>query len=276
MLQQQPKELTRGRFYLPLVVLLLFQFNWLNCKRIVVNKIVARVNGVNILKSDLEINHLYSDQTKRFTLDDAIDTVLMLEEANKRKMLPTELEVERHIGQMRPSGMSDEEFEQELKKGGYTLKRYKSELSTTIAVNRLTSAVISEKVFVSAQDVERYVEKHPEYTEEKFLLKTCIVPDVKKIKKEDLDWAESDWISASDISEKISFVFDMKKGQVSEPLEVEQGFQLVELVDKEEKRLKTLKERFSSVEHLLREEQLKTFEGEFKQELRKTASITKF
>ena len=259
------------------LIFLLSQSYVLDASRKVINKIVARVNGVNILKSHLEQQHIGIDPTK-YSLEEAVDQELLFQEAVDKKLIPSEGDVEKQIASVRGK-MDDDEFEVALSEQGFNLKRYRSELTKAISIAQLLSLVVKEKVFVSSEAIERYAQKNPAHEEEKFLLKTTIVsfeeaPDEKALEEiTEYNWVESDWISKRDVSKDFHFVFDMKKGEISRPMKTEHGFQLVMLVDREEKRLKSIEERRTEIENKLRQSQMNKLEKSFKAELRKKASI---
>ena len=61
-----------------------------------VDKIVSRVNGVNVLRSDLKKIRI-SKNGRPFTLQEAMIDELLFQKSIQRKMLPTELDVEKQI-----------------------------------------------------------------------------------------------------------------------------------------------------------------------------------
>ena len=120
------------------------------------DKIVVRVNGANILSSDLKKKRI-SKNAQPFTLDEAILDELLLQKAKERSLLPTETEIEKQIVSLKINNglgdLPDKQFEEELKKEGFSLSDYKNEVARMFAVERFKHAEFSEKVVVTSQEV---------------------------------------------------------------------------------------------------------------------------
>ena len=250
--------------------------------RRVVDKIVARVNGANILKSDL-IKPRISKSGGGYTLEEMVTEELFCQKSAERKLLPTELGVERQIVSLKIhnnlTDLSDKQFEEELKSEGFSLKEYKSQLGRMLASEKLRRAEFSERIVVTSQDVEDYYKKHPAWGQEEYLLKMCELPKDavgdagKLIKKDNLKWDDLGWVAKVDLSSSLSFVSNLKKGETSEPIKIDSGFQLIKIEDKKEERLKNLDERYIEIERMLQNQKQEKFEKEFESELREKASI---
>lgn len=257
--------------------------NTLDAKRHVIDRIVARVNGANILQSDLEQPRI-SKEGSRYSLDELTLEELLVQRAGEMHMLPTALDIDRQVVtfkiQNHLTELSDIEFENQLKQSGFTLKAYKQQLGRLIAAENVKRAEISEKIVITSQEVEEYHATHPEKAKEEYLLQTCV------IKKDQLDhykellenktiaWEELGWIAKKDIGHKFKAVLSMKPGDMSEPVATDDGtYQAVKLLDKKEKRFKALDERYSDIERKLQQERKEKFIGEFEKELKAKASI---
>jgi parvulin-like peptidyl-prolyl isomerase len=247
--------------------------------RITIDKIVARVNGSNILLS--EINHpQLRKEGGRFTLDEAIIEELLCQRATEMHMVPAAADIDRQLlafkMQNNLTGLSDKEFEDHLKQFGFTLKEYKNQLSRMLASENARQAEISERIIVTSQEVEEYYKKHPDYTKEEYQLQVCALTadEAKKIDEAKLDWESLGWIERDDIGKKFSMVFSMKKGQQSDPIALDDGsYQLVKLLDKKERRLKTLDEQYHDIERTLQQGRKDTYLVQFEKELKEKASI---
>lgn len=247
-----------------------------------VNKVIARVNGDSIFLSDLKKTRF---GRVSYTLDDAITHQLYLQEATKKKMIPTKGDIEKQVASIRsqnktPEGkpISDEVFELLLAQEGFSLKQYKSELARTIAVQNVMNSMIREKVFVTKQEIEKYYHENPEWREERYSLKTCIVPfvqaqteaDVRKMTK--FDWVETGWVDRQDIGEHMAFVPQLAKG-VMHVVKTEHGFQVVKMEDRQERALLTLQERQAAIQAKLNSEKVEVAEKQFVHDLKSRAVI---
>lgn len=252
--------------------------------REVIDTIVARVNGFNILKSDLELTRI---DAAKYSLDELITRELYVQESAKRKMMPSNIEVEKNVASYKSSqnltDLNDEEFENHLKTMGFTLKRYKDDLARYVGVNSLLQSEVRSRVFVTEQEIDAYHKKNPEWQEEQYMIKTAIVAfdedktedEMIKVKPEDDDWVSTDeWISKSDIADHMAFVVNLKKGELSQPTKTAYGYQYVTIEDKKERSLKTRDERYVDIKNAVREQKMASFEKEFQAELMSRAVIT--
>ncbi len=247
-----------------------------------VDKIVARANGVNILKSDLKKIRI-SKNGQPFSLQEAIIDELLFQKSVQRKMLPTELDVEKQIVALKINNgltdLSDAQFEEELKQEGFTIQEYKGQLTKMLAVEKLKHAEFSERVVVTSQEVEEYYKKNPIKIQEKYLLKMCELPkdsvneDGKLTKKIDFKWDDLSWINRSDLSSNLKFVCNMKKGQICKPLKIGSGYQMIKLEDKQAEHIKTLDQSYVEIERKLHNQKKSEFEKLFEKELFEKATI---
>jgi parvulin-like peptidyl-prolyl isomerase len=250
--------------------------------RRLVNNIVARVNGANILRSDLQKPRIHKNG-QPFTLDEAITEELLLQKSSERRLLPTELEVEKQIVSLKIhnnlADLSDKEFDEQLKSEGFTVKEYKNQLARMLAVEKLKHAEFSERVVVTSQEVEDYCKNNPEWAQEEYKLKFCevdgkYVDEKGELKNSDkLKWEELGWVKKTDLSEHLSFVSNMKKDETSNPVKVSDSYHVVKVEDKKEEHLKTLDERYLSVESMLQNRKKEKFEVEFEKELKDKAMV---
>ncbi len=233
-----------------------------------IDKILARVNGVNILRSDIELPRI-SKEGGFYSLDEAILEELFVQRAVEQHLQPSDLDVERQIVAFKMQNdmaeLSSDEFEKQLKQSGFTLKLYKEQLGRLIAVENVKRAEVSEKLVVTSQAVEEYYKKHPVYIKEGYNLKIAYLKDAQE-QLADSDWEALGWVDKADLDKQFSFVPSMKKDEISQPVKVDDGYQVVKVVDVRLPRQKTLKECYIDIEKKLykdkKENYLKTVEKE--------------
>lgn len=254
-------------------------------KRWTVDRIVVRVNGSNILQSDLKLPRM-AKEGGTFTLDEAIVDELLFQRAVEMQMLPTSAEIERQIVSFKMhnnlTNLSDQEFEDQLQQSGFTLKAYKAQLARLIAVENVKRAEISEKIVVTTQDVQDYYTKHPEYTKEEYLLAVASiskdqVDDTEQalLKNCSLTWESLGWIAKKDLSKDFSSIVSVEKGHLSKPIQLEDEYQVLKLIDKKDKRLRTLDERYGEIERKIQETRREKFLGRFEKDLKEKADKEK-
>lgn len=247
-----------------------------------VDEIKVRVNGVNITKQFLEKPQAVMGG-QGLSLEAAINNELLFQKASERQLLATTAEVNKQITNLKINNgiahLSDEELEKELESEGLSFNEYKTQMGRFIAIERLKGAEFNERIVVTSQDVKDYYNKNASWSEEKYLLKICELKDDSVdengnlIKKDNLKWDDLGWIKKDDLSSSMSFVSGMKKGETCKPVKIGDSYQLVEVVDRSEKFLRSLDDRYNEIETLLQEEKRAKFGEEFEKELRADASI---
>ncbi|MFA6491819.1 MAG: SurA N-terminal domain-containing protein [Candidatus Babeliales bacterium] len=243
-------------------------------QRITIDCILAYVEGKPIFKSDVAQPRI-AKEGQRYTLDELIKEELWYQRAAKMHMLPSATDIDRQLSSFRIqnnfSELSDAEFESRLKEFGFTIKSYKAQLARLIAVENVKRAEMSEKIMVTTQEVESFYKDHPEYTKEEYHLNLASIDN----KNQPADWEDLGWVAREDIGEKFSVVFSMKAGESSMPIDTGAATkQIIKLVDRKEKHLKTFDERYSDIERMLQKERSDVFVNHFEEDLLAHASIT--
>jgi parvulin-like peptidyl-prolyl isomerase len=247
-------------------------------KRVSVNKIVARLNGANILKSDLEKPRIVKNGGT-YSFSELFLEELIFQQAAVKKIIPTEAEINRQIVSLKiqngMSDMSDAEFENELKETGFTMPEYKLELARVLAVENLKRAEISEKIVITSQQVEQFYKEHPDHSPEQYNMSLSILTDSQvktykeAVKKKELEWIDLGWVNPKDIDAKYNFIASMTPKTISKPIQIDNSYRLLKLNDKKEKTLRSLDERYNEIErqlhNTLRDEVFTNFQKEIKE-----------
>lgn len=250
--------------------------------RSTIDKIAVRVNGTNILQSDLDTPRI-AEEGGVFTTEKAIVEEILYQRAAEMHLLPSALDIERQVVAFKLQNnfgdMTDQEFEDQLRHSGFTLKMYKHQMGRLIAVENVRRAEISEKIVITSQEVEDYYKAHPESTREEYKVKICTIPadhindKDAWLKESPVAWEDLGWVATKDIKRELSVITSMQKGAISEPLKVDKVYQLVMVEDKHEQRLKTLDERYGDIERTLQLERRGKFLEQFEKDLKEKASI---
>lgn len=240
-----------------------------------IDKIVARVNGSNVLKSDLEIPQIFR-RGGVYTLEEYIVEEVFVQRAIEMHVTPSELDVERQIVVFRKQNeldkLSDVEFDKWLQEIGLTAKNFKDQWFRLLAVGNVRRAEVGEKVFISSQEVKKYYETHPAYVKEAYKLQLAHPKD-EKCDTKTLGWEDLGWVNKVDLDKNFAFVVSMQKGDISKPLKTEHGYEIVKVVDKRMPRLKTLKERYIEIEKKLHKQKEEQYLKEIEKNLREKASV---
>ena len=172
MIKMGSKGLFRGFFFKLFVFSLATLSIDVDAGRVIVDEIVARVNGINILKSDAEMDRI-GNNGKPYSIEELITEELMFQKAAERKLLPTKIEVEKQVSAIKAANnlQTDEELDKQLKEEGFDLNTYKLQLAKILAGEKLKQIEINEKVVVTSQEVEEYCKNNPEHTRESYWIK---------------------------------------------------------------------------------------------------------
>jgi len=250
-------------------------------KRWTIDKIIARVNQTNILKSDLAEPRI-AKEGGTYSFQELITEELYFQKAAEKKLIPGTNEVDRQIVALKIQNnmteMSDDAFEKELEQSGFTLQNYKHQLARVLAVENLKRGEVNEKIVITSQKVENYYKQNP-YHPEQYLLSIVVLNEDEAnnykdlVKNKKVSWQELGWVEKKDLDARYSFVSSIKKRTISKPLKIDGNYRLVRLINKREKKLKSLDERYASIERILHDKQRDHFFSSFQEDLKNKASL---
>ena len=131
--------------------------------------VAATVNGRKITSSEVErIIHKQAEgkesqmsahdlaQARLTVLDDLIKREVLFQRAEQEKLLPTEDEITNAINtQKQQSGMTDEEFQRQLKNQNMTMEALREDAKKDLAINKLSDKYAG-KITISDREVEDF------------------------------------------------------------------------------------------------------------------------
>lgn len=244
-----------------------------------------------ITKSDLDrpgIDGVYR------SLDDRIMEALLYAEAKKYKMLPTKEAVEKHLQAVQQEhNLTKEELYNIFRTAGYTPEEGKEQFSHLSAISSLIDFRIRSRLIIPERDIVAYYEENPVWEEPTYQLQRAFVQvpkrkDSKKFKREleqfvktgmgsiRIRWDEPFWLKQDDIAEAWNFIKSMKVDEVRIVQETPDGFELVKLTVKRERRQKPLEERYREIADILRRPKYEELLTEYKNGLLDAASVVYF
>lgn len=158
----------------------LFLFPTVSFAAVLLDKIVAVVNKEVITWGELyksmefkagdefkslnetEKRKIFKESEAEF-LDLMIDTKLQVQAAKKLDIDVAKNEIEEAIqGIKKKYSMGDKEFEESLKKEGFTMQQYRNLLSEQIILSKVVIQQVKNKIVVSDKEVAEYAEKNIE------------------------------------------------------------------------------------------------------------------
>ena len=132
---------------------------------VVVDRVVAVVNGEIITMSDLQreeaLKKANGKQEERLLLEDMIDRKLQMTAAKRDGMDVTDKELSDAIEDiMKRNSMDSKQFESALVKEGLTLEQYKVELREQMTLSRVYNKYVRSGLAVDEAEVRAYYEKN--------------------------------------------------------------------------------------------------------------------
>jgi hypothetical protein len=258
-------------FFLPLLTL--------NSKEIVLDKIIARVNGRNILKSHLEESRI-TKSAKPFSLDELITDEVIVQKAEELGCTPSANDLEAAINaekiEFGGKGMTHEEFERErLQSIGLTLQQYRTQLYRFHSTEHLIGRLITNKLVISAQEIEDYYKKNPVYTEETFHIMLADVENNKK-KIGTIRWLDFGWFTHSQLDDVYrKAVVKLKPGQTThKPISKDGKLRHIMLKDHKKAHIEPLSTRYNEIKLHLKEERREPFVKNFVADIKTKAYIS--
>lgn len=244
-----------------------------------------------ITKSELErpgIDGVYR------SLHDHIIERLLYQEAVKYKMLPTAEAVEKHLQAVQQDhNLTLEELNAIFKTAGYTPEEGKEQFAHLSAISSIIDFKIRSRLIVLERDIIAYYEENPVWEQPAYLVQRAVVriprkKEPEKFKKEleyyiktgigsfNISWADPFWIKQDEMAEEWRFIMDMNCDEIRIVQELPEEIELLKLVEKREKRLKPLEERYREIAELLRRPKYEELFMNYRQSLFDSASIIYF
>lgn len=119
--------------------------------------LVEQGRNVAAIRSPTVYKTLY-----REALDRLIETELLWQEAQRRKIAVPEAEVAAALQEVRAAFKRPGAFERRLETGGFTAESYRQYLRTQLAIRRLVQEDVVAKLSVGDAEVHAYYEANPE------------------------------------------------------------------------------------------------------------------
>lgn len=151
---------------------------------ILLDRVVAIVNKDVITWSDLyremefdasdqvrsmkgEDRRHYFKQNEASFLENLIDLKLELQEAEKQGINTTDADVAAAVKNIKNKySMTDEVFDETIKKDGFTPETYRKKLRDQITVSRVIDQEVRNKILVTEQDIDAYLAAHKDAAKE--------------------------------------------------------------------------------------------------------------
>jgi len=220
------------------------------------------------------------------TLEDMVFESEVFLDAKKHKILPDDDAVDKYLaGVMQEHNLTAKQLEEIFAQSGYTMKEGREEFRRMHANSSMIEYKIRSNLIIPRKRVEEYYNQNPEYAPDRYLFEYAAVPFespfvvqgiVNPNLRAEIPWESSFWLSRDEVAEDKQAMLDLQVGEISRPYAADQGWQLYRLKEKQERRLKTLDERYTEIASLLRKPRYLKLLEEYKEFLGTVNSVFYF
>ena len=228
------------------------------------------------------------------TLQEMLIDLALAQEAKKYRLWPSPEDVDKQLRMLSEANKkTPKEFDDLLLTIGYTPSEGRLAFAQINAVNALVGFKITGNLIVPESEVTNYYNENPEVEKASYYLQYTLVPfaqtqnkqaQLKQLQniafKNDpnhfLKWGDPFWIKEDELADDKQFITELKRGQISDPMEVADGFELFRLKEKKDERVKPLDERYAEIVNILRKPKYSELMANFQNELLDNASIIYF
>lgn len=235
-----------------------------------------------ITKSDIERPGL---DGKMRSVDEIVKERTMYLKAGTLHMHADQDAIEKQLANvMRENKLTPEGMDQIFISSGYTPEEGRRQFGIMIAVNSLISFKITSRLIVPDKDVLAYYNANPEIIEAEYQLQRTVIPystvqdkqaQQKRIEamarsgklNSEVAWSPAFWITDSELADELRPVVQLNPGQIGQPREIFEGFEVYKLVNKKPEQLRSLQERYRDIVNILRQPKLQEMMEAFEKEL---------
>lgn len=238
---------------------------------VVIDKVVATVNGEPVTLSELErilqpvykqFEQIYKGEeleeaekrARHELLEQLIENKIILQKAREEGVMITEAAMEEELADIKDKFGSMEEFQKALEKEGLTLEQYKKDLTEQLTIRAMIEREVVSKAKVSPEEIEEYYNKHKdEFTSPEMvhighiLIKNNEkkIQDIYKQIGEGKDFSElankyseagdPGFIPIDQLKPELRQIVDsLKPGEYSKIIKTDIGWHIIKLLEKKE------------------------------------------
>lgn len=249
---------------------------------VLLDQIVCRVNGANIMESDLHKPRIDKDGTT-CSLDELIAEELLWQKATELKCIPTPQEIDHRLTSIKQiNGMlnaSEEEFQAWLlNEARLTIKDLQQQLMRIGASSHVKQWNAQEQSVVSEKEKRDFYQATPFFTNTEYHLQVSYLDPENgaapvEIDPAKVDWTDVGWIAEQDLSDAMSEIKTLAINELTTPLPLDNKYQIVQLLDKKERKQKSYEESEALIEKKLLRKKQKVSDKLLIAKLRERASI---
>jgi hypothetical protein len=220
------------------------------------------------------------------TIEDMVFESEVFLQAKKHQILPGDKDIDGYLaGVMQEHNLTAKQLEEIFAQSGYTMEEGREEFRKMHATNSMIEYKIRSNLIIPKKRVEEYYEQNPEYAQDRYLFEYAAISFdspfvvqgiINPSLRTEIPWESSFWLSKDEVAEDKLSMLDLAVGEISRPYAGDQGWQLYRLKEKQERRLKTLDERYTEIAALLRKPRYLKLVEEYKEFLGTVNSVFYF
>lgn len=252
-----------------------------NIHKELINKIVMVVytddEPIIITQHDIERKSL--DGRARTAQEVLFDRLKYYEATNYYKISGYQEDAQKHITAIKSEhGLQDDQLAPLFKESGYTVEEGIEELRMVYAIRRLMQELITNRIVVSEKEIRDYFNQNPVSVPASYKVRKGMVSksalnedQIQDLfafgkNKEDVVWSASYWIAENELAEHKKFITGMAIDQVMLSEELDNDYEVVQLLKSKPAHIKTFEERYNEILQTLRfpkyDELMKAYEQE--------------
>jgi hypothetical protein len=220
---------------------------------------------------------------------------LMYQDAKKYRIIPDEGAIDKYLASVQKQhNLTLDQLKEVFRNAGYSYEEGREQFGVMYTVNSMLDFKIRSRLIVSERDVEAYCTAHPEYEEAAVQISRAFIPFTDKKEKDTLrekvqafavdgkskklsvTWEDPFWINENEVSSDKQFIKQLTPGSIAQPIETEDGLELIKLIAKRARREKSVQDRYREVADLLRKPKYDQLFAEYKKELLAQSAVVDF
>ncbi|MBE9503557.1 MAG: peptidylprolyl isomerase [Proteobacteria bacterium] len=139
-------------------------------------EVIARVNGVELKKTDLErVYEAVAAQSKmtgdgksdteiiNFALGELIDAEVLKQETEKKNIVPSAEEIDKEIENIKSQFPDIETFEKTIAEKGVTIEKIRENIVTQLAMRDMLAKEVETDITIAKSEIEKFYNDNPTY-----------------------------------------------------------------------------------------------------------------
>ncbi len=270
---------------------------------------IALAAAINDLKKDYTGKELDDkiEEARKYFLNQMVEDKLILQEAKRRGVIVDDSEIEEKFNDIKSRFPTESDFETEIERAGITTDILRTRYKEQVMMTKLVSHEVKDKVVVTPAEINAYYDKHSEELKapESVHIKAIMIrfdeatteplakqkaDDIYRLIKEGRDFSDlakqysqgpkadlggdMGFIEKGQMREEFDkVIFNLKTGEVSEPVKTDTGYYIFKIEEKKEGYKRSLAEVRDQIENSIFQEKAQNKYKEWIARLKRDAFI---